>query len=66
MMQHTINVVKKLCLNAKEYAGLNLDKMNITVDKKCDEYEKPLVKPEIVPGLLESGWTMEDYHDLRK
>jgi histone acetyltransferase len=55
-----------LCLNAKEYAGLNLEKMNISADKKSDEYEKPLIRPEQVPGLLESGWTMDDYHELRK
>jgi hypothetical protein len=53
--------VKLLSLNAKDYAGLNLEKMNIVADKKVDDYEKPLVRPDIVAGLLESGWTIEDY-----
>lgn len=47
--------MKKLCLNDREYKGLDLDKLNIRHrNVTYEDQEKPLVRPELVPGLVES------------
>lgn len=56
-----IDVVKKLSLNDREFEGLDIDKLNIRSKVYDSENEKPLVKPELVAGLMESGWSMDDY-----
>lgn len=58
-----IEILKNLCLNDKIYPGLDPEKYNTT--KRVDD-SLPIVKPESIPHLSESGWTIEDYHELRK
>ena len=54
-------MLKKLCLNDRLYPGLDAAKYS-----KRNEEQGPTVKPESVPHLFESGWTLEDYHELRR
>mgnify|MGYP001810907994 CR=1 FL=1 len=59
--KNLIEMIKKLTLNDKLYPGL--DKINKVESGNPD---KPFLKPESIPGVLESGWTLEDYYELKK
>ena len=54
-------MLKALCLNNIVHPGLDPEKYT-----KRTEDGQPIVKPESIPLLQESGWTIEDYHELRK
>ena len=51
-------MLKKLCLNDRIYVGLDVDKFSRVGD--------PIVKPELIPHLIESGWSIDDYHELKR
>jgi hypothetical protein len=51
-------------LNDRVYPGLDVDKFNVS--KRESDSEKPIVKPDLIPYIYETGWTMDDYHELRK
>ena len=57
-----IELLKTLCLNDRVYPGLDPERHNT---KRLDD-TVPLVKPETVPHLVESGWTIDDFHELRR
>lgn len=50
-------------MNDKIYPGI--DKQLVKIDQSSSG-ERPLIKPESIPGILESGWTIEDYNELRR
>ncbi|CAD8161559.1 unnamed protein product [Paramecium pentaurelia] len=60
--QQMIDIIKKLTLNDRVYPGL--DKQNYKVENSNSD--KPTVKPESIQGILESGWTIDDYNELKK
>jgi len=56
--------VKNLCINDTRFDGINVDDLAESNDKKDED--KPPVNPEKIPGIIASGWTINDYYELKK